>query len=415
MSYRDIDVDLTKEQIAMRDTARKFGAEVMRPAGVELDKLHDPADVVTNGSVLWDVFTKARELGLHKMRIPKAMGGMKEDIDPMTDYLILEELGYADAGLAISLGVSAMPFYTAASLAPYFPQKKFLQEMVSQFVEDDDGKLIGCWAITEPDHGTDWSLGGDNTRCGPSVKAVLRGNEYAINGQKSAWVSNGTIATHAVLHVGLDPDRGMKGQGLALVPLNLAGITRGKPLDKIGQRPLNQGEIYFDDVRIPVDNMVMTPTLREALGMDDLLEERTLAEVNGGMAAVFAGLAKASFDEALNYAKERVQGGVPIIEHQNIKLKLFKMFTMVEAARSSARRMAIYNATASRPSAPHAVACKCLSTETAFEVASQAIQIFGASGLSREYPIEKMFRDARASMIEDGVNEALSLTAMKWL
>ncbi len=415
MSYREIDFNLTKEQIAMRDTVRKFGAEVMRPAGVELDKLHDPADVIAQGSVLWDVFRIARELGLHKIRIPKAMGGIKEDVDPITEYLIAEELGYADAGLAISLGVSAMPFYTAASLVPYFPGKKFLREMVSQFVEDNDGGLIGCWAITEPDHGTDWTLGGDDPKCGPSVKAVLRDNEYVINGQKSAWVSNGTIATHALLHVGLDPDMGMKGQGLALVSLDLDGISRGKPLDKIGQRPLNQGEIFFDDVRIPADNMVLTPTMREALGMNELLEERSLAEVNGGMAAVFAGVARAALDEALNYAKERVQGGVAIIEHQNIKLKLFKMFTMVEAARASARRMAVYNASVSRPSGPHAVACKCLSTETAFEAASQAIQIFGASGLSREYPIEKMFRDARSSMIEDGVNEALSLTAMKWL
>ncbi|MGB6065229.1 MAG: acyl-CoA dehydrogenase family protein, partial [Desulfomonilaceae bacterium] len=104
MSYREIDVNLTKEQIAMRDEVRKFGAEVMRPAGIELDKLHDPADVIAKGSVLWDVFRKARELGLHKIRIPKALGGMKEDIDPMTEYLIAEELGYADAGLAISLG-----------------------------------------------------------------------------------------------------------------------------------------------------------------------------------------------------------------------------------------------------------------------------------------------------------------------
>jgi alkylation response protein AidB-like acyl-CoA dehydrogenase len=338
-----------------------------------------------------------------------------EDLDPMTQYLIAEELGYADAGLAISLGVSAMPFFMAAAMAPFFPQKKFLGEMVSRYVEEGNDRLIGCWAITEPDHGTDWSLGGDDPKCGPSVKAILKGDEYTIHGQKSAWVTNGPTATHAVLHVGLDQEKGMKGQGLALIPLDLPGITRGKPLDKIGQRPLSQGEIFFDDVRVPMDYMVMTPSLREALGMDDLLAERSLAEVNGGMAAVFAGLAKAAFDEAFSYAKVRIQGGVPIIEHQAIKLKLFKMFTMVEAARASARRMAMYNATATRPSGPHAVACKCLSTETAFQVASEAIQIFGGNGLSREYPIEKMLRDARASMIEDGVNEALSLTAMKWL
>ena len=91
--------------------------------------------------------------------------------------------------------------------------------------------MIGCWAITEPDHGSDWILGGNDPQCGPSVKAVLKGDEYILNGEKSAWVSNGTIATHATLHVSLDPSRGMQGQGLAIIPLNLPGISRGKPLD----------------------------------------------------------------------------------------------------------------------------------------------------------------------------------------
>ena len=253
--------------------------------------------------------------------------------------------------------------------------------------------------------------GGDDPRCGPSVTGVLKGDEYIINGQKSAWVSNGTIATHAVLHVGLDPFRGMMGQGLALLPLDLPGVSRGKPLDKIGQRSLNQGEIIFEDVRMPKDYMVITPDL----GIMEAMGETILAGANGGMAIVFAGLAKAAYDVAHDYARERVQGGVPIIEHQNIKLKLFRMFTLVEAARAAARRMALYNAVNLPPSGAHAVACKCFSTETAFQVASEAIQILGGNGLSKEYPIEKMFRDARASMIEDGVNESLSLRAFEYL
>ena len=110
MTYREIDVDLNDEQIALRDTVRKFGAEVMRPAGIELDKLHDPEDVIAEDSVLWDVIKKHREIGLHKRNIPKALGGMMEDVDPMSGLLIGEEMGYADAGLAISLGASGMPF-----------------------------------------------------------------------------------------------------------------------------------------------------------------------------------------------------------------------------------------------------------------------------------------------------------------
>ena len=127
------------------------------------------------------------------------------------------------------------------------------------------------------------------------------------------------------------------------------------------------------------------------------------------MAVMFGGLAKAALDEALRYARERIQGGVPIFEHKNIKLKLFEMMMQVEAARSFARRMYLYNAESGAPSMLHSMMGKWLSTETAFKVASEAIQIFGGNGLSKEYAIEKIFRDARAGMIEDGVNEALAL------
>ncbi len=406
MAYRDLDFNLTDEQKALRDTIRKFGAEVMRPAGEKLDKMANPAEVIAKGSPLWDVIRTYRELGFHKRALPKALGGMQEDMDPMSNLLIGEEMGYADAGLAISLGAGGMPFAYAA----LFPNPK-LQELARAYAEDTKGELVGCWAITEPDHGGDWSLGGENPKCGPSVRGVLKGDEYIVNGQKAAWVSNGTVATHAVFHVGLEPEKGMMGQGLAIIPLDLPGITKGKPLDKIGQRALNQGEIFFEDARIPKEYMVVTPDL----GVMENMGEFILAGANGGMAITFAGLAKAAYDEAFKYANERIQGGVPIIQHQNIQLKIFKMFTLVEAARAATRRMAMYNAVNMPPSGAHAVAAKCFSTETAFQVSSEAVQIFGGNGLSREYPVEKMFRDARSAMIEDGVNETLSLSAVQYL
>jgi alkylation response protein AidB-like acyl-CoA dehydrogenase len=409
MSYRELDLDLTEEQRGMRDLARRFGSEVMRPVGIELDDLHDPADVIAEGSPLWRAFRQYRELGLHRQALPKAVGGMAEEVDPMSALLISEEMGYADAGLAISLSVASMPF-AACAMSP----DPDLQALARAFCEDTAAELIGCWGIIEPDHGTDWVLSGteagEDTSIVPSVRAVESGDEYIINGQKAAWVSNGTIATHCSLHVSVDPSRGMRGTGLAIVPLDLPGVSRGKPLNKIGQRPLNQGEIFFEDVRLPKSYMLVSNP--------DLLEmgaEAGLARVNGGMGILFAGLARAAFDEAYRYSKERVQSGRPIFEHQNIKLKLFKMYEMVESARSLARRTALHNAVSMAPAAPPAVASKILSTETAFKVASEAIQIFGGNGLSKEYCIEKIFRDARASMIEDGVNESLALAAMEYL
>jgi alkylation response protein AidB-like acyl-CoA dehydrogenase len=286
--------------------------------------------------------------------------------------------------------------------------------LVRDYVEDTDAEIIGCWAITEPDHGSDWILGADpvmeNPKTAPSLKAVLKGDEYILNGQKSAWVSNGTIATHATLHVCLDPSKGMHGTGIAVIPLDLPGITRGKPLNKLGQRPLNQGEIFFEEVKIPKKYMVFADPAA-TLGVVQMI----LTAANSGMATSFSGLAQAAFDLALDYAKERVQGGVPIIEHQNIKLKLFNMFKKVEAARAYVRRLAAYNSVNPPGSPQHAIAGKILSTETAVQVAAEAIQIYGGNGLSKEYPIEKIYRDAKASMIEDGENSALALTGATFL
>lgn len=407
MPYPDIDLDLTDEQKASRDMVRQFGAEVMRPAGIALDKLSDPAEVIADGSILWDVFRKFRELGLHATSFSKSIGGTAEDMDPMTGILVLDEMGYADAGLAISLGVSSMPF----TFCQFLPVPA-LQDLARQYVEDKDCKLIGCWGITEPDHGGDWGLGGDKPECGPSLRGVLKGDEYIINGQKSAWVSNGTIATHSVLHVGLDPSRGMQGQGIAICPLDLPGITRGKPLDKIGQRPLNQGEIFFDDVQLPKEYMIVTPQPASEGGGGLFSGGGTPM---GSMAVMFGGLARAALDEAITYARDRVQGGVPIIEHKNIKLKLFEMFMMTESARSLARRLQLYNSKSGSSSMVHTMAGKWMSTETAFKVASEAIQIFGGNGLTKQYVIEKIFRDARAAMIEDGTNEALALSVVDGL
>jgi len=279
--------------------------------------------------------------------------------------------------------------------------------MVRQYCEDTEAKVIGCWAITEPDHGSDWIyFDGEHSRdpeCAPQVTAILDGDEYIINGQKSAWISNGTIATHAALFLSLDTSHGMENGGVAVVPLDLPGITKGKPLDKLGQRALNQGEIFFDGVRIPKEYMVCSDPVTY-----HRMIESILSGANASMGSTFVGLAHAALAEAIAYAKQRVQGGRPIYQHQSVKARLFDMFTQVEAARSLSRRVRT-----SRPGGVstlhYSIASKIFATETAFRVASMAIQIFGGFGLSKDFVIEKLFRDARASMIEDGVNETLAL------
>ncbi len=280
------------------------------------------------------------------------------------------------------------------------------QELIERYCQPGCEE-IGCWAITEPDHGSDTLACSEPHFTDPAVKANciarLDGDEYVIRGQKAAWVSNGTIATVAALFCTIDGDQGFKGGGVAVVPLDLPGVSRGKPLDKIGQRALDQGEIFFDDVRIPVEHMIVG---KELYGM--VVEARA----HRGERLHGDHLRRGRPRGPRARARLRQGAGAgrqPIIEHQSVKARLFKMFSQVEAARSLARRVAIYNATNPPGLVQYSIASKTFATNTAFEVASAALQIYGGNGLSREYPIEKLMRDARASMIEDGCNEILSL------
>jgi len=393
--FADLEVTLTDQERAIRDTARRFAEEILRPAGAALDRLTDPEHVIDKKSVLWDVFKKYAALDFEML---DAIGG---DV-PMMErarmrFLVSEELGWGDAGLAISLGV--------AGFHKMFAQMSGQPALIERF-GGPGNRDIGCWAVTEPDHGSDSLTVTERHFTDPKLKANCiaqrDGDSYVINGQKSAWVSNGTIATVATLFCTIDPAHGFSGGGVCLVPLDTPGVSRGKPLDKLGQRALNQGEIFFDDVRVPADLMVVGA---EAYAM---VVEGVLAMANAAMGAIFVGLARAALEHALTYAKSRVQGGVPIFEHQSVKARLFKIFMRVEAARALAWRVMLYNST-NPPLVQYSIASKVFCTNTAFEVASDALQIFGGNGLSREYPIEKLLRDARAAMIEDGCNDVLSL------
>ena len=400
MASIDYEVELTDGERAVRETVHKFAEEVMRPAGVVLDAMADPRDVIAKDSILWEVFEKHRALGLDDLTAPNS------DLAPAHQArlrcIISEELGWGDAGLAISFGVAGFPRMMA--------QMSGKPELVERFSTDD---CIGCWAGTEPDHGSDliyyMNRQGVEQPGRPNCIARKDGDSFVLSGQKAAWVSNGTIAKAAAMFCAVDMGDGKRADGGFLVPLDVPGVSKGRPLNKIGQRALNQGEIFFNHVRIPADYMVIPP---DAYG---LATEMILSTANGGMGSIFVGVAQAALDLAIDYAKQRVQGGVPIFQHQSVKMRLFEMFRKVQAAKALSRQVTLYNSINAPPKLHLAIASKVTSTNTAFEVASSALQIFGGNGLSREYPIEKLLRDARASMIEDGCNDLLSMVAAESL
>jgi len=391
----DQDPQLTDTERAAFETAHRFARDVMRPAGEKLDKL-PAADVIASGSILWEVFRQHRELGLGLF---DGEGQASPAEQARIRCIVGEELGWGDAGLAISLGVSGFPTMMARMSGN------------PALIERFGPGTLGCWAITEPGHGSDLinfddsisHPGGHDER--PNCIARRDGNGFVITGQKSAWVSNGTIAEAAALFCAVDMGDGRLGGGVFVVPLTEPGVTKGKPTEKIGQRALNQGEIFFDALKVPADHLVVPPEGYRAVA------DRILCLANGGMGTTFVGCARAAFELATDYAKTRVQGGVAIFQHQSMKSRLFKMYQKVEAARALNHRVTRINAARATPLLELAIASKVTSTQAAFEVASEALQVFGGAGISRDCPIEKIFRDARISMIEDGCNEVLGMVA----
>ncbi|MGJ8686243.1 MAG: acyl-CoA dehydrogenase family protein [Spongiibacteraceae bacterium] len=397
--------DLSEEERVIQETAHRFAEEVMRPIGKKLDAM-TPEEVIADGSPLHDYMAQLHASGLLDLGA----------LDSLSDYekgrifpIIFEELGWGDSGLAIATLASAIPAFTAHTTGD--------PEIIERF-----GSLPGCWLATQPDKGsevvdidaTNVHPGGQQAR--GNLSARKDGDEYVINGQSSAWVSYAPLAQTAMAYIPCDYGDGLYKEGTQglhqigiLIPLDLPGVSRGKPLDKLGQRPLPQGEIFFDEVRVPAKYAIAT-------GEDTLTQMiATLTFANMEMAATFTGVARAAFEHALEYVHERKQGGTTIINHQSVQTRLFSLWQRVEAARAMNRRVFNFNYSENGPHILASVTSKTFVTDTAFQVASDALQLFGGNGLTKEYPMEKLMRDARAAMIEDGENTILGLKGITWL
>jgi alkylation response protein AidB-like acyl-CoA dehydrogenase len=399
MRYLDIDLNLSKEDIAIQREAHEFAKGVMRPAAEELEKL-TPEQQVADDSPLWDFMKKAYELGYHAILFPEEVGGM--GLTPLQQAIVMEEMGWGSTGLCIQLGAASS--HALGGIISMNPE--LMEEFTIPFCNCTDGSLRGCWAVTEPDHGSDTLGFGEpwfeTPEVQPNCRAVRDGDEWVINGQKSAWVSGAPVANHCLLQLQIDPAIGFAGMGACIVPLDLPGCSKGKPGEMMGMHELNQCELYFDDVRIPAKYMFL-----DDIKAYPLYGEMVLAQFNIQVACNAVGLARAAFEEAFSYCNERVQGGALLKEHNSIKQKIFEMFSRVEASRAMSRRAAQLNKNIMPAFAEYSIAAKTLATEMAFQNAHDAITVLGACGLSKEYHTEKLFRDARENLIADGTTETL--------
>lgn len=395
-----MDFDLSEELGQPIGLARDFARQVLRPAEEAIDRIADPVEAFTS-EIHRDVTRKMYEIDLHKLGLPVEMGGL--GLPAMARLAIDEEIAVGGAGLASQLLLTplAANFIAMLGLGAVHPVYK---EHLEAYLDDSEGVHSGAWTITEPDVGSDcFTFGVPSIRM--RARATAGGAGYVIEGTKSAWCSNGWLADMLVAMICLDPDAGMEGTATFLIPADWPGITKGRPIDKIGLRALNQCDFVFDGVEVPKEFLLAPP----GPGYRPLLES-FVTPGNTSVGTLALGVARAAYETGLAYAKVREQGGHPIIGHQLVAKKLFDAYRAIEASRLMLQK-STWVIEQGRPSLELSFAARASACETAMRVTADMMLLHGGFGITREYSVEKYYRDAAPLQVMDGSVDRIAVAA----
>jgi acyl-CoA dehydrogenase len=362
---------LTEEQLALRDLAREFAEREIRPKAAEYDEhATHPADIIE----------KAHEVGLMNPHVPEEYGGV--GLSMFDGMLIGEELSWGCAGIAVSI-VANMLGAAPVVLAGTEEQKRtWLTPLV-------ESPILCSFALTEPNAGSDVS--------GIQTTAVRDGDEYVLNGSKM-FITNAGHAAWIVVFASTDKSQGHRGLSAFVVPTELEGVTIEKHLDKMGQRATDTSAVAFQDVRVPSENRLG----EEGEGFK--IAMRTLDHTRPGTAAGAVGVARAAYEHAVGYSRERVQFGQPIAMNQGVNFLIADMAAEIEAARLLTWQAAWLLDQGKRATLQSSFA-KRFASDTAMKVTTDAVQIFGGYGYIKEYPVEKLMRDAKLFQIYEGTSQ----------
>jgi acyl-CoA dehydrogenase len=369
------DLSLTDEQQALIDTAREFARKEIAPVAGHLDE---------EGKFPHELMAKAFELGLLNFEIPEAYGGL--GLSCLTHSLILEEISWACAGVNTTLAANmlgAMPLLIAGSEA----QK---QKWLGALTKGNAGKpAYACYACSEPDAGSDVA--------GMRTRVEKKGDEYILNGQKR-WITNGGVADFCTTFATFDPKLKHKGITAFVVDMKSPGVKVGKKENKMGQRASLTNDIIFEDVRLPKENLLG----EEGGGFKVAM--KTFDRSRPWIAAGAAGIIKRSLDESRNYSLERKTFGVPIAQHQAVQFMLAEMAIAYETTRLLYMKASWMVDSGKLDSIVSSYA-KAYGADAAMRVSTDAVQIFGGYGYTKEYPVEKLMRDAKLLQIYEGTSQ----------
>lgn len=326
-----------------------------------------------------EIYEKAMEQGYHALEVPEEYGG--PGLSRVDVAALIEQMAIADAGFATTISASGLgmkPVLIAGS--------DELKKRACDLILEGG---FGAFCLTEPGAGSDAGAG--------KTTAVKDGDYYVLNGRK-CFITNGAVASFYCVTAMTDKSAGVKGISMFFVEAGTPGLSTGKEEDKMGIRTSNTCDVVLEDCRIPAKNLI------GAEGKGFSIAMKTLDQARTWMGCVATGIAQRGINEAIKYGKERIQFGKPIIKNQAIQFKIADMQIKTETA----RQMVAHALTKMDMGLPHSMEsaiAKCYASDIAMEVASEAIQIFGGYGYSREYPVEKLLRDAKIFQIFEGTNE----------
>jgi butyryl-CoA dehydrogenase len=377
-----LDLGLTEEQLLLQRTVREFAESEVKPLAKEIDE---------TGRFPRETFRKAAELGLTGVAVPEEYGGA--GMDHIGYSIVIEEISRVCASTGVILSVQNSLYCDPIQRFGTEEQKrKFLVPFAR-------GEKIGCYALTEPQAGSNAAA--------LRTQAVLKGDKYVINGTK-AWITNGGAADAVIVYTNTHPEKGEKGITALVVEKETPGFAVGKEEKKLGINATACCELSFTDCAVPVANRI------GAEGEGYKVALSTLDGGRIGIAAQATGIAQGAFDAALAYSQQRKAFGHPIADFQAIQFMLADMATEIDAARLLLRKAAWKEETGARFSMEASIA-KLFASEMATRVTHKAIQIYGGNGYSREYPVERNYRDARITEIYEGTSEIQRLVIAAWV
>lgn len=370
-----MDYFLTEEQIFMRDVAKDLAEKRFRPVSAHYDE---------TGEFPWPEVEAMAAADLFRVFIPEDYGGMAGGTPIMNMCIVTEELSKVDGAIALAFAATGLGTFPILISGSEEQKQRWLPDIA-------DGKKLAAFALTEANAGSD--------AAGMQTRAVEDGDYYIINGTKQ-WITNGGEAEIYSVFAVTDPDRGARGISCFVVEKGTEGFSFGKKENKMGIRASATRELIFQDCRVPKENMLG----RRGSGFFTAM--KTFDQSRPGVAAQAVGIAAGALELAVNYSRERVQFGQPISAFQGIRFMLADMAMKLESARALVYSVARWiDSNPNEKVTAYSAMAKCWASDVAMEVTTNAVQIFGGYGYMKEYPVEKMMRDAKITQIYEGTNQ----------